>query len=141
MDGDGFFIVAVVDAYITIVVDANDFKGAFACWWKFRSFEMLMFLLYNEYFVSNIVDMVDTCLVFFLVIGHSLSSALQFEELPVNCSLLPENHVHPKSELAWIVRLDKGAGSPDCPETSLDEMFNIFVLVVNGVYWNTELVT
>ena len=78
--------------------------------------------------------MVDLCLVFLLVIGRSLSSALQFEELPVSFSLLPENHVHTKSKLAWIVRRVRGAGGWNFPDASLDEMANIIVPVVDGVY-------
>ncbi len=61
---------------------------------------MLIFLLWDEYFVSNIVDMVDFCVVFLLLIGCSLSSALQFEELPVNFSLLPEIMSIPK--VSWL---------------------------------------
>lgn len=59
--------------------------------------------LYKEYFVLNFVDMMDAHLVL-PSDSNSLLSALQLEDLPVDFDVLPENRVHPKGELVWIVR-------------------------------------
>lgn len=49
---------------------------------------MLRFPLYNENFVSTFGDVMDPYLVLLSVVGNSLSSALQFEPLPVNFDVL-----------------------------------------------------
>ena len=65
---------------------------------------MLRFPLYNENFVSNFIDVMYPCLFLLSVVGNSVLSVLLFEELQIDFNVLLENHVHPKSEMAWIVR-------------------------------------
>ena len=129
-NGDFFLVDAAV---VPIIVDLCDFEGTFSGRREFGCFCVFILLLYNEYFVSNFVGMMDLSLVLFLVVGNSLSSALQFDELPVDFDVLPENHVHLKSELAQIVRQVRWAGDLDCPGASLNEMINIFMPVINRV--------
>ena len=84
-DGDVFLLY--------VPVDVDYFEGAFSGRRELGCFCVLVFLLYDEDFVSTYVGVMDSCLVLLLVVGNRLSSALQFEELPVNFDTLPENHV------------------------------------------------
>ena len=59
----------------------------------------LIFLLYNEDFIANLVVVCNACLILLFIVGDGLAVALHFHKLPVHFYLLPKNHVHAKCEL------------------------------------------
>ena len=90
------------DANVSICVDMGDSEWSFSGRREFGFGPALVFLLNNEDFVVDLVDVRNACLIFLSLVGDSLTVALQFKKLTADFHLLSENHAHAKHELAGV---------------------------------------
>ena len=103
LNRDVLIVVTAPDTHVTVGVDLYDFVRSLARGREFSFSRSLVRFLDYEYEVAYFVGVVTSSTVLLLVVGDGLAAALQFQKLPVDFHLLPENHVHAKHKLAGIV--------------------------------------